>query len=232
MPLSIRSVALSLLKLNERPLVTEILVRDTGSGISVNDFSRIFAPFERYHHDSKGAGLGLTICKNLADLHGYSIKVDSKLSLGSTFTLSIPRLSIEKVSAPILELPMQTITHTLAAAVLHSHSPTSRNIIRCLETYGIETFRCDSLSNLFDQLGKQRVSELVIEEKFATPIALLQLKEFISRDSDAQIIILTSVSTTGSSDDRIKYIYCPNSFEQVAAAILHKGEEHPVKKLA
>ena len=222
------------ISLQEELAATNIYVRDTGSGISVNDFSRIFAPFERSHQNSRGAGLGLTICKNLADLHGYTIRVESNPSEGSTFILSIPRIHFNKVSSAPIILKEDIEELNLTTAVFHSHPQTSRNIVRCLEAYGIETLRCDSEVSLFEQLQTKRVSHLVLEDMGITPATTVKLKDFTSRNPLSEVILLASGNSAAPKTlhDRFRYLSCSNSFEQIAAIILSKSEEPLVKKLA
>lgn len=69
-------------------------VTDTGIGIEERDQARIFEEFSQVDHPIqrkvRGTGLGLPLCKKLADLLGGSVKVDSRLGSGSTFTAIIP----------------------------------------------------------------------------------------------------------------------------------------------
>ena len=66
-------------------------VTDTGVGISEANIAKLFKPFPQIsnHHDS--TGLGLTLSKKIAQLHGGDITVASKLGEGSCFTLRIPQ---------------------------------------------------------------------------------------------------------------------------------------------
>lgn len=74
-------------------------ISDTGIGISDTDQKRIFDPFERIHQEridmsptslEKGAGLGLSLVKNIVELHGGEINIDSTEGEGTTFTLKLP----------------------------------------------------------------------------------------------------------------------------------------------
>ena len=47
-------------------------------------------PSKRGTNNEKGTGLGLQLCKNLAELHNGSILVESELGKGSTFTFKVP----------------------------------------------------------------------------------------------------------------------------------------------
>lgn len=67
-------------------------VRDTGTGISFQDQSRIFQRFARGQgrRRTKGAGLGLAIVKAIAEAHGGRILLQSHPGAGSQFTAIIP----------------------------------------------------------------------------------------------------------------------------------------------
>lgn len=72
-------------------------VIDTGPGIATADQGRIFRPFEKTTESRQnegagqgGAGLGLSLVKNIVDLHGGRIDLKSAPGTGSAFTLIIP----------------------------------------------------------------------------------------------------------------------------------------------
>lgn len=70
----------------------EVLIEDTGHGMSKEVVSHIF---ERFYREDKarsveGNGLGLSIVKSIIDLHGGKIDVLSQVDVGSTFIVKIP----------------------------------------------------------------------------------------------------------------------------------------------
>jgi signal transduction histidine kinase len=91
--------------MNLRSDLLRIEVRDSGKGIPPGTLSRIFEPFEQAEN-SEGLGLGLAICKNIVELHGGRITVNSPgLGNGATFIVEIPvvettneRQSVEKLA--------------------------------------------------------------------------------------------------------------------------------------
>ena len=76
----------------------QFIIKDNGIGISKDFQESLFEPFEREKNTTisgiSGSGLGLAIAKNLVDLMGGSIHVDSTVGCGSTFTVTL-RLPIQ-----------------------------------------------------------------------------------------------------------------------------------------
>ncbi len=71
-----------------------VSVQDNGIGISDADAEKIFDKFYRAKDERvariTGSGVGLTLAKEIARLHGGDITVQSELNRGSTFTLALP----------------------------------------------------------------------------------------------------------------------------------------------
>lgn len=83
-----------------------VSVQDTGVGIKSEELGRIFDTFERldYEHNKRieGFGLGLAITKQLLDLMGGSIEIQSEYGKGSTFTIRIPQKIVDRRAMPEL----------------------------------------------------------------------------------------------------------------------------------
>lgn len=69
-------------------------INDTGPGIPDDKFEELFAPFsqvhEGYQRHQQGAGLGLTICKQLVELMGGNIAIESNETHGTTVYFCVP----------------------------------------------------------------------------------------------------------------------------------------------
>ena len=72
--------------------IVEISIKDTGIGISEEDIERIFEPFFRGRNASEemGTGLGLSFVKEVVELHGGKILVQSEPKKGSIFSILLP----------------------------------------------------------------------------------------------------------------------------------------------
>ncbi len=69
-----------------------INVRDQGIGIPPEDADNLFEPFQRAHNvgNIRGTGLGLSLVKDIVELHGGKIDFESKLGVGTVFIIKIP----------------------------------------------------------------------------------------------------------------------------------------------
>jgi len=71
-----------------------VAIQDTGVGIAPADQARVFDEFVQARDlaapEQEGTGLGLTLSRKLVELHGGTIRVESELGKGSTFTFTLP----------------------------------------------------------------------------------------------------------------------------------------------
>jgi two-component system sensor histidine kinase HydH len=74
--------------LSQQSALAHISVSDTGVGIAPEHLPRIFEPF--WTSKVNGTGLGLALCRKVAEEHGGSLKVESSVGKGSVFTVALP----------------------------------------------------------------------------------------------------------------------------------------------
>jgi len=130
-PTKVRQILVNLLsnaaKFTDTGLVTlegkslrneiQLIITDTGIGIQPEYFNKIFDPFwqveQKATRRATGTGLGLTVCRRLANLMGGDIAVTSVLGEGTTFTVTLPMKAphIAVVPVPASQLRAgQTVT--------------------------------------------------------------------------------------------------------------------------
>jgi signal transduction histidine kinase len=73
----------------------ELKVQDTGIGIRPEDVGRLFVAFQQLDASAAraypGTGLGLALTRKMAELHGGTVRVESRPGHGSTFTVLLPQ---------------------------------------------------------------------------------------------------------------------------------------------
>ncbi|OAB31625.1 histidine kinase [Paenibacillus macquariensis subsp. macquariensis] len=90
-----------------------IHVSDTGIGMNAETQARAFLPYEQGSHgisDGRGIGLGLSICKQLVELHGGTLTVRSELGKGSVFSFDLPLANGANLSSMQSSLQLHHIT--------------------------------------------------------------------------------------------------------------------------
>jgi signal transduction histidine kinase len=129
-------------------------VRDTGIGIAEEQLGRIFERFYQIEGGLSrrygGTGLGLALCKSVAEWHGGDISVTSKPGQGSCFQVLLPRVSRPRAS--VLEVPgrgreggdqalgltLEMIAEVLEASTVALLTPQSDGEVVPRATVGIE----------------------------------------------------------------------------------------------
>ena len=109
-------------------------VQDTGIGMSETAQSQIFSAFTQadlFDRRAEGTGLGLTICRRLAELMGGEIWVESKLGEGSCFIFTAKMETVGEVLEPF--------GNSRCAVLIESRPGTLRSLTQQLTTWGFTT---------------------------------------------------------------------------------------------
>lgn len=110
-------------------------VRDTGIGIPEDKISQLFQPFTQVDSSLTrtygGTGLGLAISKELVEMMGGAIDVESVVGEGSTFTFTIPLRQVEKGDGPESEEAAGDGARPLRI-LLAEDDPTVRDLVKMI----------------------------------------------------------------------------------------------------
>lgn len=86
--------------IREEASALTVRVRDTGVGIPDEDLNQLFERFYRVDKDRSratgGSGLGLAISKQIVEMHGGSISVESEVGVGSVFEIRLPKAPLSR----------------------------------------------------------------------------------------------------------------------------------------
>ena len=153
----------------------DFAVMDTGEGIDSADLQRIFMPFERVRHgtsqDGKGAGLGLAIARQLTELMGGNLTVESKPGKGSCFRFWI----LANRLPPQAHAPMDTLEAFEAAGylgrrqsilVVDDNEANRTVLVSLLEELGFQVTEAESGQKAAEQLKSLAALDLVITDQF------------------------------------------------------------------
>ncbi len=120
-------------------------VKDTGQGIKKEHMDRLFMQFERVNtkknRDIEGTGLGLAITKQLCEMMGGGISVESEWGNGSTFNVTIPQIYTDY--APLVTAPQTQNVLLYEARELYANA-----LKKSIENLGSKCTICTNQSDL------------------------------------------------------------------------------------
>ncbi len=109
---------LDVMRVDDEKINLRIIIQDTGIGIKPEDLSALYKSFTQLdakkNHYKEGTGLGLAISKQLVELMGGTIEVDSEYGVGTTFVVVIPQKIVkEKADVKAIDEEKKEIDLTL-----------------------------------------------------------------------------------------------------------------------
>jgi len=231
-----------LLREGETRLHIRITVSDTGIGIPREHQKKLFQAFAQADGSITrkygGTGLGLTICRGLAELMGGAIRVTSSPGKGSSFTLDIPldRGEREETLYQSLQLPREKPRKILIAS---EDSRSSRRLSRYLLATGYEVARASTQEALARAMEGERWNLLLLEERFehAWPLDCLELQATHAPEIPVLLIGSKKSPAEKKAFEKREYLFLlerpliPGELLERLEDILG-GRKHPEKRLS
>ena len=221
-------------------------VKDTGKGIKSKDINKLFNKFERLdvemNSTTEGTGLGLAITKNLVEMMGGKINVQSRFGEGSMFMVRIPQ-KIITMSEPIKEnasnkvkneKSIETTNLNIQDETYNSKYKNKKILIvddnklnikvarRALQDFNFEIDECYDGQECLNKVTKGNEYDLILMDimmpNMSGKTAIKKLKE--NPNFNIPTIALTADAIVGAeekyiTDGFVDYIAKPFSKEQI-----------------
>lgn len=213
-------------------------VKDTGIGISKGDIHKLFEKFGKLNDSSLsvGNGLGLAITKNIVDLMGGKIDVESEKDLGSIFTITIDQKIISNVTKKevVAHYNDEEVKVFDASGkkvlVVDDNRLNIKVISKILQSYNIEIVSCTSGQECLDILEKNQNFDLILMDDMMpnmSGIETLEILKKLARVSGFSIpvVVLTANAVTGMKEEYLK-----KGFDDYLAKPIEKPELNRVLK--
>jgi len=175
--------------------VVRFAVRDTGIGVPPDQLSRLFAPFTQVDQSTTrrfaGTGLGLAISKQLAEMMGGSIDVESKQGRGSTFTLVARFGAVTRRAAARRALPQ---VRGLEVLLVDDNPSALQVYAEMLESIQLKPTTVDSATRALERLRGHRYDLVLMDWKMPGMDGLRAAREIRSdpRYAKLPIVLMTA----------------------------------------
>lgn len=187
-------------------------VKDTGIGLSENDQEKIFNRFTKLEDDRRklyrGAGLGLAICKNIAELLGGEIWVSSKQNVGSQFYFKIPLRKVIKNELVVNQTKNDPETNELnwtgkKILIAEDEESNYKFLEMLLKQTNATLYRAKDGKQAIHIFSEKKVDIILMDIKMPIMDGLEAVKEIRKLNEEIPIIAQTAYAM---EDDEIKSI--------------------------
>jgi len=174
-------VSAALVSQDEESVLVRFAVRDTGIGIDPADHDRLFDKFSQVDASTTrrygGTGLGLAISRQLAELMGGRLEVDSAPGRGSTFTFTVRLARHGRPTGPSLAPPA---LRGLRALIVDDNAALRRALRRQLEAWQLEV----------DEAADAGTATLILDNSFeqGRPMQLIAVDRHLPRGSAGDVL--------------------------------------------
>ncbi len=209
----------------------EFSVKDSGEGMDAATMKRIFRPFQQGDSSSTrshgGAGLGLAISKNLVEMMGGTIHVESRLGEGSLFSFSIMDQAAPQIQVTASEAREQW--RGKCVCVWSDDPSDMRTAEYLLEQCGILPRYAESIDSISDRLSKDVPADAVL-----CNLDMPDLKErlFEFREMRPDVPWIAFSKWTAPLDEQVKncfsaFVDRPLRAERLYGALMQLPESRP-----
>ncbi len=175
-----------------------IKIRDTGIGIHSNNFSKLFQPFTQLDSSSirttKGLGLGLSIVKNIVELHGGTVSVESSLGEGTEFTTYFPVVEAESIKKPekVSDVPSTTSFKGISMLVVEDDSDSADFLGYFYEQKGAKVVWAISAKKAREEISKNKYDLYIFDLSMPEEDGISLIKSVRKAGDETKAVALTA----------------------------------------
>ena len=189
-----------------------IEVADTGAGLSADDISRLFVPFERLRAESQnieGSGLGLALSKPLVEAMGGRIGAESEVGTGSTFWVDLPLAENPCAGLEHIDSPLPDSLEEVPGVVLYIEDNLSNlRLVECLlgRFPGVELLTAMQ-GGLGLEIARARRPDLILLDLHLPDIPGWEVLAALQAEASLRGIpvVVVSADVTGRQIERLKH---------------------------
>ncbi len=188
--------------------IIEIRVTDTGPGIPEDILPELFKPFVQAEDGRRagGTGLGLSIARELAELMGGSISVESELGKGTTFTVQITLQAVDASLIPETS-PSHHIELVPGTAIIADDVQMNRKILKAfLEKKGWRIFEASDGIEVLEILKQGHNIDVVFMDISMPRMDGMEAVKQIKQNKKWQDIPIIAVTAHAMAEDRKRFL--------------------------
>ena len=194
-------------------MAIEFMVEDTGIGIPDDKLKSIFTPYQQASSNTSrkygGSGLGLSICKNLIEMQGGELWIESKINKGTSFRFILP---YKKYDAPVeatvsTQAPNYSVLGNRQVLVAEDVELNQFLAKHIMQAWGFDVTIADNGRKAIDALAAKDF-DLILMDIQMPEMDGISATQYIRQLPDARkagipIIALTANALKGDSDTYI-----------------------------
>ncbi|MEM6643263.1 MAG: ATP-binding protein [Bacteroidota bacterium] len=185
----------------------EIQVSDSGIGISEQDRLSIFTEFGQSKASDQivGTGLGLTITKNLVELHGGSISVQSTVNKGSIFSVVLPYQKANKEKVTKEKLKIHSRITGLRILIADDEDYNRKLLESMLVPFEVDLQFAKDGNEAYKQLTEGQVDIALLDIRMPG-LSGIEIAKKIREQRKVQKLYVLGITAAITSEDRIKAV--------------------------
>jgi two-component system sensor histidine kinase BarA len=207
------NVAIRCLSNLDGQVILDCSVADTGKGIEEAKIPTLFDPFSQedtsINRRFGGAGLGLSICKNLVQMMSGQIKVRSRVGEGSTFSFTC-QLAISTASdaealvgAPRGSVSAEGVLAGMTILVAEDNAFNQKLIVRLLEGYGANCLTANNGQEAIEIASELHVDAILMDIHMPIVDGVTASETIVQQSGESPPIIALTADVTMVEQERI-----------------------------